>query len=225
MHVSYDDIIHRIPENPKWWLWGVPRYSQFNPHDASIYGSQVVLVRTRCQMCPAVFEIAEFPSHIDLRDQLALYGDLFVGDPPRHGDCGGNTMQSESIEILEFWVNEMPFKWRRLCQFEVLLPGAEEYSGDLQAIIWRIDEAGFTDEFRNAFAHKNEAALGKILADVGVADPKYMARLLFAVDRRNQLLLLANQQTAFSHRKEVETPVEVPRRQKFSWLWSLAAKF
>ena len=85
-------------------------------------------------MCRTIFDIAEFPSHIDLRDQLALYGDLLVGDPPAHGDCGGGTMQSETLEILEFWVRDESLEWKRFGQFEVLLPGAEEYSGDLRQL-------------------------------------------------------------------------------------------
>ncbi|OWR01487.1 hypothetical protein CDQ91_03630 [Sphingopyxis witflariensis] len=154
---------------------------------------------------------------------MALYGDLFVGDPPSHNGCIGEAMQSETLQVLEFWVKES-FDWQRLNKFERLLPDAEGYDGGSISVMSRVADAGLSDEFERSHRQKDEAALRKILSDAGVENFTHIARLLLAIDRRKQLLHLAAEQTAFSYSSVAAKSAELPRRRKMEWIWPLISR-
>ena len=113
MYPDYDDILEVASKPPLWWDKGVPRFRTFTPHD--VYpATQVALVHTKCQDCRTRYDIAVTSAFLgnNLRDLLAFYRELGVGDPPnacgyppipRTLNCTGRVMNSLEIEILEFW--------------------------------------------------------------------------------------------------------------------------
>jgi hypothetical protein len=129
--VSYDDILSRIAEPPKWWSGGVPRYLDFTPEAAGVYGAEVLLVRSACQLCHAIYDIAVTGNGgIDtFRDNIDLYADVALGDPP-NACCGdGAHMLAVVLQVLEFWERGLDFEFQRLSEHEVYLDGVNDLGG------------------------------------------------------------------------------------------------
>jgi hypothetical protein len=138
MKASYNDIKSRIKEVPRWYdEYGVPRYEKFLPRLVSdIYAQEVVLLKIACQECHQEFLVAIswdayrlIPFLVGLRNESFstlirrwVKGDkkgcvpLHYGDPPRHGNCAGNTMNCYDLEIVEFWRRR--WEWRRNKRYE-----------------------------------------------------------------------------------------------------------
>ncbi len=129
MKQKYDDILSRINDKPIWYgSNGVPRYIPFNPkHISNFYSDEVILLRIRCQEChnPFLVEInflktSNLPS---LEYRLLHIKDFWLnpihyGDPPRHNDCVGETMNAESLKIVEFWKRDH-CNWIRHSEYEI----------------------------------------------------------------------------------------------------------
>lgn len=124
---SYDDILSRIEEPPKWWdRFGCPRWRDFDPDNSSnIYADRVVLMRIACQGCDHEFlvEFAEsrgqrmIMNHRREKDgyEPIEYDptQLEYGDPPDIGCCAaGPTMSSCPREIVGAWEREN-FEWKQ----------------------------------------------------------------------------------------------------------------
>lgn len=132
MHVSYDDILHRIPEPPLCWSNGVPRYEPFEPHMTSVYAGEALLVEAKCQHCGCKFNLGVQSSlHRPEYGPAIQEGDIRLDDPPSH-DCDGpgNSMTSMPVRVLEFWekVNvstnpkQWSGEWRRVPSLEIEFP-------------------------------------------------------------------------------------------------------
>jgi hypothetical protein len=110
MRPDYGDILDRIPDPPRWWFNGVPRYKSFSPRDLSVGPLECGLARVRCQDCGTEFAIGiELDLFVDgsMLDRI-LSDDFNYGDPPRHGApdgsrCAGETMGALPVELLEAW--------------------------------------------------------------------------------------------------------------------------
>jgi hypothetical protein len=172
MYIEYQDIRERIKERPLWWLDGVPRYSPFSPGDVGVYAQEAALVHTRCQACGQRYDVAvAFPGNgWPLRDTLAWSNDLDVGDPPNacDRDCGGASMGSMEVQILEFWVRDdgpLRLDWRRDPAFERTLSDAKDYGlKGPQPRGWdKLKEAGLEGSFREARSAGNYRAMVTIL--------------------------------------------------------------
>lgn len=119
MHYPLMDITDRIPEPPKWWLDGIPRYCEYHPGMFAFYKTNL-LVRICCQHCHRVFDTAvrtraTLEQHV-LDPFLGYPLDAGTGqvlddahdDPPFHlgSDgyvCVGNSMTADWVAILEAW--------------------------------------------------------------------------------------------------------------------------
>ena len=129
MNGHYGDIMRLIPVPPVWWDENaVPRYCEFKPNEVSnIYASEVVLMAIKCQGCGEPFKVAMSHAYLDeaVNPNNTSFrtraGHLHYGDPPRNDCCdAGPSMNSESVKILEFWVNEDPLhEWTRHPEFEI----------------------------------------------------------------------------------------------------------
>lgn len=119
MHTNYSDIIERIPEPPRWWFNGVPRYNMFTPADLSVGSIAAGLVRVRCQDCNLEFDIGiEQDQYAEtcIFEQIAS-DEFSYGDPPRHSApdgsrCSGETNSAIVVQLLEAWLREggsLPF--------------------------------------------------------------------------------------------------------------------
>ena len=111
MKAAYSDITERIDEEPRWWDEnGVPRYRDHHPQECQdIYAEEVVLMRIRCQYCGEKFLVQMSRNSTQLAQMKDEHSDGIIsfeeegyGDPPRHG-CVGDTMTSETEEIVESW--------------------------------------------------------------------------------------------------------------------------
>jgi hypothetical protein len=131
MHQYFGDIIEKLGE-PLWWdEHAVPRYCEFSPDRlADIYAKECVLMLIACQNCGHRFKVAMsnhgYDRHYEPFSFLKndIYKNLGFGDPPNNGCCGaGSSMTSDSIAILEFWVNDVNtmYNWVRKPEYEVLL--------------------------------------------------------------------------------------------------------
>lgn len=132
MKESYDDIISRIKEKPLWYdSNGVPRYDNFNPGMCpNIYADEVILLRISCQNCEEEFVVE---LHADLFGRTSYrrqFEDWFrhnrrgpipihYGDPPRHDDPAGNTMNCNDLEVVEFWHKDEKHNWVRNEKYEI----------------------------------------------------------------------------------------------------------
>lgn len=129
MKPSYDDILDLIEKDPKWHdQFGVPRFCDFHPEKSSnIYAKEVILLLIRCQNCSKTFFVEMNASH-EIHEKNTLeyraknwtaykFIPIHYGDPPRH-DCVGDTMNSEPIEIKEFWKREK-IDWIRQPHLEI----------------------------------------------------------------------------------------------------------
>lgn len=124
MKPFYEDIISRIPEEPKWWDEnGVPRYCEFEP-GLQPYTDEAALVLIACQSCGREFKVS---ISVEYRHpSLTTCGDVQYGDPPNGcsyddlGPCSGMAMSTDAQRILEFWSRRNPeHEWKRLPEFEV----------------------------------------------------------------------------------------------------------
>jgi hypothetical protein len=127
MKSSYDDIISRITEPPRWFDEnGVPRYCEFAPELSNIYAFECALLEIACQGCDKRFSVAvSLDNDAYLRSQTLLIREVVertieYGDPPNTECCSGTTMMSEVIRVLEFWRKESG-NWARCPAVEVLL--------------------------------------------------------------------------------------------------------
>lgn len=133
MHADYADIRARISETPAWYDEnGVPRYGPFTPKASpDIYARLVVLLEIECQQCgerfmvqmsgrnypPAIAE--KYGGNLDL-------GTIHYGDPPRHDDPAGNTMNVWDLRLVEVWMKDENFDWTRHPEMENNLEDADE---------------------------------------------------------------------------------------------------
>ncbi|MHA1521858.1 MAG: hypothetical protein ACTSRK_16905 [Promethearchaeota archaeon] len=127
MKPKYSDILSRIPTEPIWYgRNGEPRYDPFQPRlSSNIYAVEVILLKIQCQSCKKPFLVEMH--HTKPSDSASLeyrvinnknyfLNPVHYGDPPRHDDprenflgqdedeeCVGNTMNAESLQIVEFW--------------------------------------------------------------------------------------------------------------------------
>lgn len=179
MHLWYQDILSRIPSEPIWWLEGVPRYVPFTPGDVSIGATEVALVHTTCQVCRRRFDVGVWRTKSgpkrSLRDYVAVYCGLDIGDPPFVACCDiGPSMRSNEIAILEFW-ERAKGSWLRLPEMERLLndapeddesrPRAPRGAGTL------IHFAGLEDAYHGARLAGDREAMISMLAQVGCERP------------------------------------------------------
>ena len=129
MKADYKDILSRIKSDPLWYGYhGVPRYDPFHPKLCSnIYIDEAILLKIQCQDCHKPF-LVEMHSSKSNRLQSLEYKVLHMkefwmnlihyGDPPRHDDCAGDTMNAESLQIIEFWKREH-LDWVRKPEYEI----------------------------------------------------------------------------------------------------------
>lgn len=129
---DYADIRALSDRGPNWFDEnGVPRYAPFHPKMLGVYDHHALLVKIRCQRCRQVFLVGEgWPTSGIRGDQLVTF-DLagiaeryHYGDPPAHGGCVGNTMNSEPLRIVQAWTTQVPDDtyhvpdWRRIPELE-----------------------------------------------------------------------------------------------------------
>ena len=122
MHLSYQDIRSRIPEPPTWFdSNGVPRYGEFEPHLATIYGREVALLEIACQGCEARFMVALVGGTPTLAEEIST-GEVHYGDPPSTGCCpAGDTMNCVDLRVVEYWRLES-LRWKRVPEYQRELP-------------------------------------------------------------------------------------------------------
>lgn len=128
---DYADIIKATGgKNPKWWDEnGVPRFGKHHPKEsADIYAKEVALVEIRCQNCPKKFLVQMTWSYMDDIRYARAAGpmskrvdSLHYGDPPRHEDPAGNTMNCYDLRVVEFWAQK-DYEWVRVPELEKALP-------------------------------------------------------------------------------------------------------
>ena len=128
MHYPLMDITDRIPEPPKCWLRGIPRYCDYHPHVAT-FALTNLLVRMRCEGCQRTFDVAFGTSAVlqsNVVDPVLGYPlDSTTGatikeahdDPPFHlgedgFNCIGNPMTAGWVAILQVW-ERSGAKWKR----------------------------------------------------------------------------------------------------------------
>lgn len=130
MNAHYDDILKLIEQRPVWFdEHAVPRFCKPHPADvANIYASEVVFAQIACQGCGGKFVVAfsiaatELFYHkaLPLRDQISNQS-LHYGDPPNIACChSGPTMNSEMVQVLEYWKRGKDFEWARDSKLEVV---------------------------------------------------------------------------------------------------------
>lgn len=129
---DYDDIRSRISDPVLWWDDnGVPRYCEFHPSRCGIYDAVVALIEVACQGCGRRLLVAvtlDGPALQELGDRYRRptrgdIGSFHCGDPPSHGAEGcvaGDTMNVESVRLVEFWEREAG-GWRRRPDHEVYI--------------------------------------------------------------------------------------------------------
>lgn len=135
MWPDYQDIRSRLGD-PLWWdEHGVPRYEPFHPKLCDIYARFAALIEVSCQNCCRRFpvgvsqpEFRLFPTvrQVEPPTQESI-GWFHYGDPPRH-ECPGDTMNVDSLRILEFWRRgeETGWEWVRDPAFEFVMDDVPE---------------------------------------------------------------------------------------------------
>ena len=156
MHPDYSDITSRLGK-PLWWYdrgAAIPRYDSFRPDMCGIYDHVAALCIIRCQCCHMEFPVSvEFdrmgqiqrgPEGTHVFREIMFPnaedpGDFDAwGDPPRHchmeGTCAaGDTMSSEFVRIVEFWIRDEDRSHETFMEF-VRHPEYElDYSAQLEA--------------------------------------------------------------------------------------------
>lgn len=128
MHRYLEDILENIDKEPQWFDENaVPRYCAFGPDQvADIYANEVAYVLIRCQGCQHPFKVAFSRSSMDDAIEHARGNktprtlemrvkdkSIHYGDPPNIRCCpSGPTMNSDPIQVLEFWERKH-MDWRR----------------------------------------------------------------------------------------------------------------
>ena len=129
MKPKYIDILSRISSVPLWYdSNGAPRFDPFRPELCSnFYADEIILLKIQCQECkkPFLVEIHSSKSRNSqsLEYQVAhrkkyIMNPIHYGDPPRHNECIGDSMNAESLQIVEFWKRER-IDWIRISKFEI----------------------------------------------------------------------------------------------------------
>lgn len=141
MHIYYHDILKRIPEAPRWWLNGVPRFDAFTPHDLNVYAREALLVHVRCQGCETDFHIGIFDPAIaqarSFRARLTSHRTIGIGDPPNSACCpAGPTMSVDEVAVLEFWERSDSI-WKRVPELERGLWESDIEIAENHAEAWR----------------------------------------------------------------------------------------
>jgi hypothetical protein len=131
MRAAYRDILSLTEKEPLWWDYnGTPRFEPFHPDLCpNIYADEVALLLIECAGCQKTFQVeVHSVEHRLLRlssVMLGLDGALlppYYGDPPRHDGCGGATMQSDTVGVLEFWYKSDDTRdWKRRPDLEIAL--------------------------------------------------------------------------------------------------------
>jgi hypothetical protein len=111
MKPDYHDIIAKAGE-PLWWdSNGVPRYITFHPHHCGIYNKIAILTNIACQQCQRLFlAVIQDQEHVEI---------LLYRDPPQHpcesnpNPCPGSSMNSEIVNVLEWWKTNRQHQWER----------------------------------------------------------------------------------------------------------------
>jgi hypothetical protein len=133
----YDDIISRL--GPPLWYDdnGTPRYEAFAVGFCNVYDDHIALLEVACQLCDQRFVVASgyhsdrdrppVLPHVEADNQSDPWfaaGDFDYGDPPRHDDHAGETMNSVPIRILEFWIRSSArgLPWNREPKYELTFP-------------------------------------------------------------------------------------------------------
>lgn len=135
MHRSYEDITSKLGP-PLWWDDnGVPRYEAFDPELLGVYDRLGLLLLIECQACEARFNVAIALDGMAIHcsnlmgedgtlnrkaaAEVGVYA-FHYGDPPRHGGCVGETMQSTMKKVLQAWTKESMVTWARVPELELL---------------------------------------------------------------------------------------------------------
>ncbi len=139
MKPKYSDITSRIAGEPIWFgNNGEPRYDPFHPSlSSNFYAVEVVLLKIQCQNCKKSFLVEMLHSKPSqsasleykvINNKKYFLNPVHYGDPPRHNDprgiylghdeCVGNTMNAESLQIVEFWKREN-LEWVRKPEYEI----------------------------------------------------------------------------------------------------------
>ncbi len=134
MKALYEDILALTDEQPNWYdMDGVPRFARFTPKLCpNIYAKEIILLLIECQSCQQQFVVEMHWHPISGKQSISEaidkgnLGYIHYGDPPRHGvsidshsKCyAGDTMNSDSVKILEFWHQDMG-EWERKPQYEI----------------------------------------------------------------------------------------------------------
>lgn len=126
---DYADIIDKLGK-PLWYDDnGCPRYEFFKPEMLGVYDDIAVYFRLKCQACDFTEDVVVSSDKMQRYDRfkdkwftpeeaIEWYKTPHYGDPPIHY-CTGDTMNSEAIEILQFWIKPTgKFGWERLKEFE-----------------------------------------------------------------------------------------------------------
>lgn len=130
MKEAYKDITDRLGK-PLWFdEGGVPRYVEFSPDICgSIYAREAMLIEIACQCCSKRFLVSGYGSSTVEKTFADLIREglpPIYGDPPifghREGCAGGDTMQSETLRIVEFWRYNEELEWERVPALEVHFP-------------------------------------------------------------------------------------------------------
>ncbi len=125
---SYDDIKSKINEKPKWYdEKGVPRYCEFHPDRVNnIYAREVILLWIECQNCSQKFKVAMSQGTMQIHKFNSFKDKDYIhyGDPPRHNDNIGETMNCIDLEILEYW-EQGDLEWERRERYEGKLDNNE----------------------------------------------------------------------------------------------------
>lgn len=188
MHVSYEDILSRIPENPIWWAGAVPRYCPFEPHLLSVYADEAALIRIECQPGDVFLNIGiHGPSiyyPLGIRHEFWARGIIDVGDPPVTGDS--RIILSHGViekELLELWIWEKG-QWHR----EAALEGAildENWNQVRPNYVFLAGETN-REEWLQAVADRDTLTLRKMLENVGCEHAAEAARLVIVKSMRDK---------------------------------------
>lgn len=121
----YEDIKSRIGKAPAWYdEEGVPRYCEFDPDRVNnIYAKEVILLLIECQNCCEKFKVAMSNGTMVIH-KVGKFKDwdyIHYGDPPRHSDHLGGTMNCIDLKILQYWEQNKSGGWDRKKEHEIRL--------------------------------------------------------------------------------------------------------
>lgn len=125
-----NDITDRIPEPPKWWLEGIPRYCDYHPSHFFCPPTQA-LVHVRCLGCYQGFDVAYGfwnSTGMNLPDAEVLQAiDGYSDEPPFHlratdgFACAGLSSGVEVELVLQVWQRHA-LEWVRCAHLEGDMP-------------------------------------------------------------------------------------------------------